>query len=118
MPSSNKSNQEVKKSNQTLSAPSNNGLTISPREIEYLLVIAETNHLLEFKMAKEELLEWTKEILRLAPDTPITQLRYVMDCFKTGKIEWVRYDGIQNFFRGLRETRWDGFRWTIARNVW
>lgn len=101
-----------------LSHPSKNGLVLSPQQQEYSILVAEVNQLIDFKLTGEEIVEWTKEILRLAPSTPISQLRFVLDCFKTGKIEWVKHEGIQNFFRGLRETRWDGFGWTIARNVW
>lgn len=118
-----KSNKELQSNKQESSVPalspqSSNGLALSPQLKEYSLMVAEVNQLIDFKLTGEEIVEWTKEILRLAPSTPTSQLRFVLDCFKTGKIEWVKHEGIQNFFRGLRETRWDGFGWTIARNVW
>ncbi len=121
MPSSSKSNQPpdgLQKKDQDQLALSKSGPVISQQEREFFMVMAEVNHLLEFKMAKEEILEWTKEILRLAPNTKLVELRFVFDCFKTNRIEWNRGDGIQNFFRALNEVYFDGHGYAIKRRVW
>jgi hypothetical protein len=106
-------------SGQLQSHQSKSGLSLSPSDKEYARLISEVNQLLDFKLTGEEIVEWTKEILRLAPNTPISQIRFVLDCFKTAKIEWVRGEGIQNLFRAFNETVWDGHGWTLKRRgVW
>ena len=93
----------------------NSGLQVSKRQIDLFSIIAEVNHLVEYKFTKEELMEWTKDIVRLSPQTDESQLRFVIDCFKTEKLEWNKGDGIQNFFRAFRRIHHDGHGWAVLR---
>ena len=70
--------------------------------------IVEVNSLTAFQKDAQELFQWAQDIERLATAEDIQKIPVVIDGFKTGKIYYDRFEGIQNIFRG--------FRWVEFKN--
>lgn len=86
-------------------------LILSDRAKEIAKVIVEVNSLSAFPKEGRELVSWANDIERLCAPEDIEKLPFLFDCFKTGKIFYDRFEGVQNIFRGFRwiEKRGDQF---------
>ena len=60
--------------------------------------IYQINQLVQFPISDEMIKDWTKSIHELAPELDGTKLKYIIDKFKTGELEYDSRKGIQNIF--------------------
>lgn len=65
-------------------------------------VVVDVNNLLPFKMTVDEIIDWSRQIDRIAPELDLKALRFLMDAFATEAIMYDKTKGIQNIFAGLK----------------
>lgn len=94
-----KSKQEiVKRDNQTpgiISTPSKRVITIAEK-------LVEVNMLINYKVEGEEIVHWAAEVDRLMEPEDVRKIPFVLDCFKTGQLEYNHNEGIRNFFKAVK----------------
>lgn len=118
-----KKNGAVKHQPKELSTISN-GLTELPRSTRAKAVskvLVQVNKLVGFPLDAQEVISWSNDLDRLAPDLEMEELNFIMDCFKRSDIEWDHRKGIQNIFeaRKVVELTNKGFwRVNYNKNIW
>jgi len=82
-------------------------LTTSDQAKALARALVHVNRFVGFPIPGEEIVAWAGDIERLAPNSTVEELAFLMDRFKTGELEWDKQEGITNIFRGLRRVRRD-----------
>lgn len=102
----------MEKSKQTPNAtalitPQSGSLITSDHCKRIVKVVAHVNMFTDFPKTGPEILDWARDIERLAPNATVEEIAFLMDQFKTGDADWDKQEGITNIFRGLKRVRRD-----------
>ncbi len=82
------------------------------------LVVLQVNKLLPFELSGPQVVDWTDDIIRLAPDVEADRLKFLFDLFKTEQLLWDRNKGIQNIFTGLKFIGKNEQGYYLRKRVW
>lgn len=66
-------------------------------------MVAQVNQLTPFPLNAIAVAEWSRSLVELIPaaDFDLEKIKFVIDAYKTAKLEYNREKGIQNIFLGL-----------------
>lgn len=64
--------------------------------------LIEVNQLSPFPLTAEQVVDWAKSIEELIPDIDPTDLRFIINEYKTDELEYDQRKGIQNIFSALK----------------
>ena len=79
-----------------------------PREVKTIMKnVLHVNQLLAYTLTAENIAEWSISIWKIMPDVDPELIAFVLDAYKTDKLEWDKNKGIQNIFNGFTNTRWN-----------
>lgn len=82
-----------------------NGLTELPRNAnarKIAKIIVDVNKLKDFPVDAQEIVSWANDIDRLCPNADPDAVQFLMDQFKTDRVEWDKNKGIQNIIGNLK----------------
>lgn len=80
----------------------NQNLEIKKQEVTVAKILWHINQIVSYPMSDHQIEDWAKSLMELKPNTDLTALKFLIDKFKTGDLEYDYRKGIQNIFIGLR----------------
>ena len=93
-------------------------LAISQQSEALEKVTARVNQLMQFPLSYIQVQEWAATIQRVAPDTKLEKVAFVIDCFMNERLEYDKNKGIQNIFNGLKRVYHDGTSYKVIERLW
>lgn len=80
----------------------NQNLEIKKQEVTVAKILWHINQIVSYPMSDHQIEDWARSLMELKPNTDLAALKFLIDKFKTGDMEYDYRKGIQNIFIGLR----------------